>query len=211
MPRRESLMAPRKPDKEASAREWDLCYRRARYPWRSSGLSPLMRNYLKVAPPGSNLLEIGCGAGNDAEDILDLGFNYEGIDLSREAITQAEVLLSGRRVNLTVADFFRWQPSKSYAVIYDKGTFHNLAGARRRALFARRVARALGEGGIWLTVCGAAEYPGLSSANSALFLTHLVEAVEPYFEILRIEKNKYGVMEPARDFKAWHGLFRRWR
>jgi hypothetical protein len=207
----ESPMALRRPDEEAIAREWDLHYRRAMQPWRSSGLGHLARDYLKFAPPGSDLLEIGCGVGDDAEGILDLGFNYHGIDVSREAVDQAVALLNGRCATISVADFFRWRPPKSYAVIYDKGAFHGLAGPRRRTIFARRVAAALSEGGIWITVCGAAEYPGASSPHSALFLTHLVGAVEPYFEILKVEKEKYGVRTPALDFTAWYGLFRIWR
>jgi SAM-dependent methyltransferase len=201
----------RRQSKEADARAWESHYRSGHQRWRSSGVGSVVRRYLKNAPPGSTLLEIGCGVGDDAEDILDLGFTYEGIDLSRTAIARATAVLERRGGVFIAADFFKWHPSKQYAAVYDKGTFHNLSGPRRRQLFARLVAEALYDGGFWVTVCGAAEYPGTKSDHPAIFLTHLVEAVEPYFEVVNITKAMYGVQAPAHDFKAWFGLFRRWR
>jgi len=157
------------------------------------------------------LLEVGCGVGDDAKDIVALGFDYDGIDISGVATARASKSLKSEAANFFPEHFLTSHPAKKYSIIYDKGVFHNQQGTRYRELFARRVAQTLDEGGMWITVCGAAEYPGTPTFHPALYLTHLVRPIEPYFEILEIIKGQYGVRKPAQDFKAWFGLFRRWR
>lgn len=207
----ESATVGPKRSKQTGARDWDAHYRRGAPAWRSSGVGKIARQFLSTVAPGSSLLEVGCGFGDDATHIVGFGLQYDGIDFSRTAISQASARLKDHGANFTAVNFFSWTPPRHYAVVYDKGVFHNLAGPSRRGAFVRRVAKSLDDGGIWITVCGAAQYPGAQAAHPTIFLTHLVEAAEPYFEILKIIKGKYGVRAPDPDFDAWFGLFRRWR
>jgi hypothetical protein len=192
-----------------AAVDWNTQYRRGRTPWRSKGLNDIARRYLEDCPAGSRLLEIGFGAGDDAGELIDLGFGYDGIDLSLSAAAAALGRLRSRAANLVVGDFFVWRPAKPYAVVYEKGVFHGLRQRRRRSAFARRVAAALDAGGLWISICGCADRHDAEGHHGALYLTHLIEAVEPYFEVLHLQKAKYGVRKGARDFDAWYGAFRR--
>jgi cyclopropane fatty-acyl-phospholipid synthase-like methyltransferase len=166
------------------------------------------RRYLKRCAGGQRLLEIGFGTGDDAVELIDLGFVYEGIELSPAASVQAIRKLRSRAAALVVGDFFTWRPKQRYAVVYDKGVFHGLFGRQRRASFSRRVAAALEPDGLWITVCGSADHYDASTPHGAVHLTHLIEAVEPFFEVLHLEKAKYGLRKSASDFDAWYGAFR---
>jgi SAM-dependent methyltransferase len=203
--------ALRKRSEEASASDWDAFYGIGKSQWHSSGVGRIARLILSGSPRGSDLLEVGCGTGADAKELVRLGFDYSGIDFSDLAIGQAKEYLKGMGVTLVCADFFLWKPKRRYAVVYEKGVFHGLGGLRRRQSFARRVAMALDDDGIWITVSGTADRFDPRFPRGAIFLTHLVEAVEPYFEILKIVKGPYGVRKPVRNFNAWYGLFRRRR
>jgi SAM-dependent methyltransferase len=195
--------------KEAEASDWDAFYRRGKLPWRSSGVGRVARLFLTKALQSGRLLEVGCGTGDDANEIIERGFEYNGIDFSHSAIAQAQRRLSGTKVSFVCSDFFSWKAKERYAVVYEKGVFHGLGGLRRRQLFARRVATVLNEQGIWITVSGSADKYNPQFPHGAVFLTHLVEAIEPYFEILQIVKGLYGTRNPVQDFEAWHGVFRR--
>jgi hypothetical protein len=190
---------------------WDARYSTGRASWRSKGIGPLVRRYLRYSSPGSPLLEIGYGLGDDALELIDLGFDYSGIDLSPAATIEAAKRLKLRNANLVVGDFLNWRSRRRYKVIYDKGVFHGIAGKRRRLAFSRRVAHLLQRNGLWITVCGSADYYDPNLPHGALYLTQLVEAVEPYFEISHLQKSNYGVRTAELDFEAWFGLFRRLR
>jgi hypothetical protein len=187
---------------------WDTRYRRGHTSWRSAGLSPVTRRYLRYCTRGSGLLEIGFGAGDDAAELIDLGFSYEGIELSVAASMQAVRRLRSRSASLVVGDFFTWRPKNRYAAVYEKGVFHGIFGRRHRFSFARRVAAVLEPNGLWITVCGSADRYDPKAPRGAVYLTHLVEAVEPFFEILHLEKAKYGLKKSESDFDAWYGAFR---
>lgn len=188
--------------------DWDTRYRRGHTSWRSAGLSTVTRRYLEYCARGSRLLEIGFGTGDDAAELIDLGFAYEGIELSPAASMQAIRRLRSRSASLVVGDFFTWRPKKRYAAVYEKGVFHGLFGRRHRLSFSRRVAAVLEPEGLWITVCGSADRYDPKIARGAVYLTHLVEAVEPFFEILHLEKAKYGLKKSRSDFDAWYGAFR---
>jgi len=194
---------------EAPAADWDEHYATGRIPWRSLGLSDISRRFLREVQLKGDILEIGCGLGDDAAELIELGFRYHGIDLSRTAIAQAAERLKGSESSLIAADVLTWTPERLYAVVYEKGVFQGMGGSRRRRSLVRRVKALLPPGGIWITVCGAADDYDRRSPRGAIFLTHLVEAVERDFEILQIEKGPYGLRKPASDFLAWYGKLRR--
>jgi SAM-dependent methyltransferase len=194
---------------EASAAEWDNHYDRGQVSWQSSGLSPHVKKYLERYAIGAELLEIGCGTGEDTKDLLSLGYQYCGLDLSAQATALAKSAhLEGNSLFIT-ADFFRWQTSRKFSVIYDKGTFHNLSGPERRLEFAKRAADLLKHAGIWVTVCGSADNYDLKVPHGAIFLQHLIAPVETYFEALEVIKAPYGTAQKSLDFPAWHCVFRR--
>jgi SAM-dependent methyltransferase len=188
-------------------KDWDSYYEKGIIPWRSDGLSPITARYLRKYAKGSPLLEIGCGTGEEAQTFVDTGFEYSGFDVSKEAVRLARDTNPKYRDAFFVSDFFRLEEAKKYSVLYDKGVFHNSPGVNAREKFVRKAASLLGRDGIWITVCGTADSYDPKIPHGAVFLQHIVAAVEPYFEILEVVKAPYGTMHAA--FDGWYCVFRR--
>jgi hypothetical protein len=68
-------------------------YESLNIPWRSAGVSATAYKLLtQYKPENHKLLEIGCGTGEDAPSLVELGFEYLGLDISEAAIRQAASL-----------------------------------------------------------------------------------------------------------------------
>ena len=72
-----------------------------------------------------NILEVGCGSGNDAIYLSNNGFEVDAIDLHPISIDKAKS--KSTQVNFICGDVFYDLPSnKTYDLIYDRGFIHNL-------------------------------------------------------------------------------------
>lgn len=194
---------------EAPAPVWNSLYQRGKIPWRSSGLSKVTRRLLKNYSGGTKLVEVGCGVGDDANEIGKLGFDYFGLDISDAAIRDAKARYISRTLHFARADFFCWSAADSFDVVYEKGIFHGLAGVRRRNTFVRRAATLLRPQGIWISVCGSADHRRKDFSHGAIYLRDLIAPAEIYFEVLEVVKAPYGLVDKEHEFDAWHAAFRR--
>ncbi len=194
---------------EVPAPVWDGLYQREKIPWRSSGLPKVTRRLLKTYAVGTKLFEVGCGVGDDANEIGKLGFDYFGLDISDAAIRDAKARYISKSLHFTRANFFRWSTDDSFDVIYEKGIFHGLAGVRRRNTFVRRAATLLRPQGIWITVSGSADHRRKDFSHGAIYLRDLIGPAEIYFEVLEVVKAPYGLADKDYEFNAWHAAFRR--
>lgn len=206
---RENLSTEQPAANETSLDTWNSHYVSGKIPWRSSGLSSLTRRYLKQYAAGRDVLEVGCGTGDDSTEIVDLDFNYLGIDASPAAIARAASTRRTPQIRFLLFDFFAKSSLAPFDVIYEKGVFHGLAGVRRRSMFARRVAIHLRPSGIWISICGSADIYDPNFSRGAIYLRDLVAPVEPYLEVLEVVKAPYGLAEVSHEFVAWHAVFRR--
>lgn len=193
--------------KNAEREKWDAYYRKRTIPWQSNGLSSVTARFLKKYAEGTSLLEIGCGTGEETQNLISAGFEYRGFDISREGIRLAKKNNPTYRRMFFVGDFFKLSTSRKYSVLYDKGVFHNSAGVRPRERFVRQAASLLTAGGIWVSVCGSADAYDSKVPHGAVFLQHIVAAVEPYFEIVEVVKASYGTKRAT--FDGWYCVFRR--
>ena len=74
--------------------------------------------------PGDRFLDIGCAKGFLVKDLLDLGIDAYGIDVSQYAIMHSEREVVGR-LHLGSADFLPF-PDNSFAAVSSINTTHNL-------------------------------------------------------------------------------------
>jgi SAM-dependent methyltransferase len=137
----------------AGAEFWDPFYRRRKdsghdLDWEGLWTAPFL-NPLREAGARA-ILELGCGTGNDAARLADAGYSVTAIDLSLEAIGQAQARF-GSMVRFMVADMTRRLPfaDGSFDAVMSNVAMHMFPDGVTRALFAE-VGRLVRPGGLFL-------------------------------------------------------------
>jgi cyclopropane fatty-acyl-phospholipid synthase-like methyltransferase len=74
--------------------------------------------------PGDRLLDIGCAKGFLVKDLLELGIDAYGIDVSKYALMNCELEVVGR-LHLGSADYLYF-PNNSFDAVVSINTLHNL-------------------------------------------------------------------------------------
>lgn len=190
--------------------DWDQAYRQERQlPWDTGLVAPELAAYLKDTKIES-ALEIGCGSGTNAIWMAQQNIKVLSTDLSPKAIEMADQKkaaagLDDQRLIFKVADILAQAPAddESQDFVFDRGVFHVLEAAGRE-VFAQRAARALKADGRWLCIAGsmdeARENP--LAGPPQLSALEIVTAVEPYFEIVKIDRG-YFVLPDGEQHLSW--------
>ncbi len=102
-------------------------------------------------PPGSRVLDAGCGPGLVAEAFLEAGHRVEGVDLSAEMIARARHRCArfGDRARFEQASLFDLAPESPFDAAVSRFVIHHLEDP---AAFVRRQAELLRPGGV-VVVC----------------------------------------------------------
>jgi SAM-dependent methyltransferase len=134
-------------------------------------------------PPGASVLDIGCGAGTSLLYLARQGLEAHGVDLSPEAIAAARARAQeeGVSVDARVGDALALPyPAHSFDGANDRGCFHTLPFARRRA-YAAEVARVLRPEGRMLLMWISREETGAEGPPHRPSLGEVADALEPWF------------------------------
>jgi cyclopropane fatty-acyl-phospholipid synthase-like methyltransferase len=100
-------------------------------PWDIGAPQPAMTALLKKYPPVNPILDIGCGSGDLAIYLAQLGFQVVGIDFVESAITSAQAKVdslphkTAQLLSFQVADALK--PSllqKKFGAVVDSGFYH---------------------------------------------------------------------------------------
>jgi SAM-dependent methyltransferase len=132
---------------------WDQFFRQRResgddLDWEGLWTAPFLAP-LREARVGS-ILELGCGTGNDAARLADEGYSVSAIDVSGEAIWQAQARF-GEMVNFMVADMTQRLPfpDGAFDAVMSNVAMHMFPDDVTRALFAE-VERLVHAGGLFV-------------------------------------------------------------
>jgi SAM-dependent methyltransferase len=124
-------------------------------PWASLTVNPALEAWLNGQPAseGSAALVVGCGLGDDAEELARRGYQVTAFDISPTAIDLCRRRFPGSVVDYVVADLFAapdpWQ--ESFSLVVEIRTLQSLPGSRRSA--ARAIARNIAPGGRLFVRC----------------------------------------------------------
>jgi SAM-dependent methyltransferase len=173
---------------------WREMYQKSRYdqlPWFEPGPSPMVRLAVRDGffRKGSEVLDIGCGAGSNVLFLARSGFRAHGVDLSPGAVEAArgraarahlEVdIQEGDALSLSFAD-------GSLDGVVDHGCFHTLPVPRRED-YAVEVHRVLRPGGSFALGWVAREHTGPMGPPHRPSVLEVAAAFEPRFLFTRVE------------------------
>ena len=125
-------------------------------PWAGHGTNPSLIEFWKANPQnvgGKKALVIGCGLGDDAEQLAAWGFETAAFDISETAIRAACKRFPKSEVNYRVADLFQppaeWE--RAFDFVFEANTVQALP-VNIRAQAIRRIAAFVRPGGKLLTI-----------------------------------------------------------
>jgi SAM-dependent methyltransferase len=156
-------------------------------------------------------MEIGCGTGDNAIWLSQQDFQVLGIDASEIAIMKAKEKASKANVQCTfmVSDILSSPVERApFGLAFDRGCFHTLGSDKERKKFAENVSGHLEEGGLWLSLLGNADEQRDGPGPPQRSARDVVNAVEPYFEILSLVSGYFGSNRPDPP-RAWVCLMRK--
>ena len=183
------------------AKDFDDRYKSGDLPWDTgttdSNITDMVMRY-GIAP--CKVFEPGCGTGSNAIWFARRGYAVVACDISKAAIEKAREKAAKRNaeVNFFSGDFLTCRiPDKRYQLAIDRGCFHTMDVTRNRERFARKVFSLLSPRGFWISLIGNADGPVIEHAPPQLSAHQIVEAVEPWFEILSMRTGTFDSNRPA--------------
>lgn len=177
-------------------------------PWDTGTPDPLLVAMIDSGAirPGRTL-EVGCGTGTNAVFLAERGFDVLGVDISPLAVEAARKRAKGR-CRFETADFLAGVPAGGpFGFVFDRGCLHSFDSEEERGRFAKNVAAALVEGGLWLSLVGSTEGPPRDGGPPRRSARDVVNAVEPWLEIAELRSAEFG--GSGKGFKAWVCLARK--
>ena len=199
-----------------TAQDWDERYRRGEHPWDARRAEPRLTELVPgLEVPLPVALDLGCGTGDNALWLARQGYRTVGIDIAATAVARAQQrareagLMQVRFICASILEALP-VPTGAAGLALDRGCFHSLAEADRPRM-ARHLAAALAEGGWWLMLCGNADEPRAEDVQGPPQLTarQIVEAIEPHFELHRLERARFSGNDARPTHLAWRALWRR--
>jgi len=156
-------------------------------------------------------LEIGCGTGDNAIWLAQQSFPVLGIDASEIAIGKAKEKASEAHAKCAflVGDILASRVEGApFGFAFDRGCFHLFGSDEERRNFAECVNGHLKKDGLWLSLVGNADEQRHVPGPPQRTAKDIVDAVEPYFEILSLVSGRFASNRPDPP-RAWVCLMRK--
>jgi len=105
--------------------------------WADLAPSPYLLEWLENNPVGElkkKAIAIGCGVGDDAEAMADVGYEVTAFDIAPSAITLCKNRYPDTKVNYLVADLFAYPKewTEDFDLVYECNTIQVLPGKYRK-------------------------------------------------------------------------------
>ena len=167
----------------------------------SKGPTSDVAEFHGLIPPGSSILDVGCGEGRNAIFLAGLGHSAEGFDLSQPAIEKAKAIAAaqGLSVRFRAQDLADFEFEREYDVILSHGVLH-LPEKHIRNAFIRRAQEHTAPGGLHyigiFTNCLPAA-PDMVAVTKSLFDVGELPAMYGDWEILHHNEGTFRDEHPG--------------
>lgn len=189
---------------DAPRRDFELAYREGTPPW---DIGRPQAEVVRLAEEGGfvgDVLDIGCGTGENALHLAALGLRVVGIDASPSAVERARAKAAARGFALPflVADALDLAKlRRRFETALDSGLFHAFAPEQRRA-YAHSLCEVLSPGGTLHLLCFSDEEP--PGPGPLRIAQHEIgDAFRSMFTITRIRPGRFESLMHPGGAKAW--------
>jgi 2-polyprenyl-3-methyl-5-hydroxy-6-metoxy-1,4-benzoquinol methylase len=137
-------------------RNWNERYLVGDTPWAAHELlKPVLDIVQRLCPNAGTILEVGCGYGQEAIALANLGYSVTAIDLSDIAIQQAQINAQREGLNIHFQAFDLLHDQLAFHLfdfILDIAVLHTMENTALREKFSQKIACLLKPGAIWINV-----------------------------------------------------------
>jgi SAM-dependent methyltransferase len=117
-----------------AADRWDAWYRAERPPWETGRPQPAVARLAAAGAFGGDVLDCGCGTGENTILLASRGLRVLGVDWAHAAVERAEAQAVGRSLTaeFAVADAIRLEAlRRSFDTVLDSALFHTFSDEAR--------------------------------------------------------------------------------
>jgi SAM-dependent methyltransferase len=189
---------------DAPRRDFELAYREGTPPW---DIGRPQAEVVSLAEEGGfvgDVLDVGCGTGENDAHLAALGLRVVGIDASPSAVERARAKAAARGLALPflVADALDLAKlRRRFETALDSGLFHAFAPEQRRA-YAHSLCEVLSPGGTLHLLCFSDEEP--PGPGPLRIAQHEIgDAFRSMFAITRIRPGRFESLMHPGGAKAW--------
>ncbi len=190
------------PDLPQDRFEW--AYRSGTPPWDIGRPQPEIVRLAEEGGVVGDVLDAGCGTGENALHLAALGHRVMGIDASPIAIERARAKAAqrGLPVSFELADALHLERiGRRFGTVMDCGLFHTFAPAERRE-YARSLTEVLEPGGTLQLLCFSDEQPP-GPGPYRIAESDIRDAFEGTFELRRLRRGRFESLAYEAGPRAW--------
>ncbi|MGS2811084.1 class I SAM-dependent methyltransferase [Nocardia sp. MW-W600-9] len=138
-----------------SGQSWDASYRDGPAPWDIGQPQPAVVRLAESGGFTGEVLDAGCGTGDNALYLASLGFTVHGVDVAATAVSAARKQAENRGLTTTfeVADALHLEGlERRFRTVLDSGLFHTF-DRTEQAVYAVSLGAVVAEGGTLYVLC----------------------------------------------------------
>jgi SAM-dependent methyltransferase len=189
--------------------DWEAVYGTSepeKLPWHLPAFDPDLRSALEATGMRRlKILEVGCGLGNQAWFMAQLGHDVTATDISPAAIERARSLHPGPR--FLVDDITRTELGDTFDLIVDRGCLHVLDPEAHGA-YLQSLASLVRPGGLVFVKVFSQENRKTSFGPQRFSQLGLVRLFTGSFSLVRVQRTVYQGSTPHSP-RAWFAVARR--
>jgi SAM-dependent methyltransferase len=196
--------------RSALSHEWDSAYVGEPPPWDIGRPQPIVEAIADAGGFEGNVLDSGCGTGENALFLASKGFDVTGIDWSARAIEKARAKADERGigVDFIATDALRLPDlGRTFGSAVDSGLFHTFDDAGRTA-YVRSLAAVIRADGLVHLLCFSELEPGTWGPRRVT-QRELRDVFAPGWSVEAIDGFRFATRNTPDGARAWHATIRR--